>query len=209
MPFLRPARFRICSSSNLLLRVVLTKCAICHQRRAADCGASAGSEPIWTAIEELKEITGATKVNLAGLRLGANLSARVAAYRPKDVSKLVLWEPLTADELAVAGFGRPAPGADGNQWWPGCKENECTRGKQSCPAQNSEWCLNDDVHEEQDLQGRQGPLARLCASERSGSDVGQGTRTAIGALAREGVHQWRWRHSGWRGDGPCWHCCTN
>jgi uncharacterized protein len=70
---------------------------------------------IETAIEELKEITGATKVNLAGLRLGANLSARVAAYRPKDVSKLVLWEPLTADELAVAGFGRPAPGADGNQ----------------------------------------------------------------------------------------------
>jgi uncharacterized protein len=70
---------------------------------------------IETAIEELKEITGATKVNLAGLRLGANLSARVAAYRPKDVSKLVLWEPLTADELAVAGFGRPAPSADGNQ----------------------------------------------------------------------------------------------
>jgi uncharacterized protein len=70
---------------------------------------------IETAIEELKEITGATNVNLAGLRLGANLSARVAAYRSKDVSKLVLWEPLTADELAVAGFGRPAPGADGNQ----------------------------------------------------------------------------------------------
>jgi acetyltransferase-like isoleucine patch superfamily enzyme len=44
-----------------------------------------------------------------------------------------------------------------------------------------EWCLNDDVRQEQDLQGRQGPLARPCASERAGSDVGQGTRTAIGA----------------------------
>jgi pimeloyl-ACP methyl ester carboxylesterase len=70
---------------------------------------------IETAIEELKEITGATKVNLVGLRVGANLSARVAAHRRKDISKLVLWEPLTADELAVAGFGRPAPRADCNQ----------------------------------------------------------------------------------------------
>jgi uncharacterized protein len=70
---------------------------------------------IETAIEELREITGATKVNLAGLRLGANLSARVAAYRPKDVSKLVLWEPLTAEELAVGGFRHRVPPADGSQ----------------------------------------------------------------------------------------------
>ena len=67
---------------------------------------------IETAIEELKEITGATKVNLVGLRLGANLSARVAADRPREISKLILWEPLAANELAVAGFGRPAPHAD-------------------------------------------------------------------------------------------------
>jgi pimeloyl-ACP methyl ester carboxylesterase len=69
---------------------------------------------IETAIEELKEITGATKVNLAGLRLGANLSARVAADRPKEISKLILWEPLAADELAVAGLGCPTPPADRN-----------------------------------------------------------------------------------------------
>jgi pimeloyl-ACP methyl ester carboxylesterase len=56
---------------------------------------------IETAIEELKEITGATKVNLVGLRLGANLSARVAAHRPKEISKLILWEPLSANELAA------------------------------------------------------------------------------------------------------------
>jgi len=71
-------------------------------------------EDIETAMEELKEITGANKVNLAGLRLGANLSARVAARRPKEISKLILWEPLAADELAVAGFGCPAPQADRN-----------------------------------------------------------------------------------------------
>src|SRR3981081_3109028 len=48
---------------------------------------------IETAIEERKEMTGATKVNLIGLRLGANLSARVAAHRSKEISKLILWEP--------------------------------------------------------------------------------------------------------------------
>jgi uncharacterized protein len=71
-------------------------------------------EDIETAIEELKEITGAIKVDLAGLRLGANLSARVAANRGKEISKLILWEPLEADELAVAGFGCPASRADRN-----------------------------------------------------------------------------------------------
>jgi len=71
-------------------------------------------EDIETAIEELKDMTGATKINLAGLRLGANLSARVAAHRSKEINKLVLWEPLVADELAVAGFGCPAPRADRN-----------------------------------------------------------------------------------------------
>src|SRR5215475_15187422 len=69
-------------------------------------------EDIETALEELKEITGATNVNLVGLRLGANLSARVAVHQHKEISKLILWEPLAADELAVARFGRPAPRAD-------------------------------------------------------------------------------------------------
>src|SRR5215470_3230497 len=69
---------------------------------------------IETAIEELKEMTGAAKVDLAGLRLGANLSARVAVHRPKEIGKLILWEPLVADELAVAGFGCSTPGADRN-----------------------------------------------------------------------------------------------
>jgi pimeloyl-ACP methyl ester carboxylesterase len=64
-------------------------------------------EDIETAIEELKEITGATKVDLVGLRLGANLSARVAADRRNEIDKLILWEPLAADELAVAGCPSP------------------------------------------------------------------------------------------------------
>ena len=62
-------------------------------------------DDIETAIEELKEISGAAKVDVVGLRVGANLSARVAFQRPKEINKLVLWEPLTADELAVATCG--------------------------------------------------------------------------------------------------------
>ena len=57
---------------------------------------------IETAIEELKAITGADAVNLAGLRLGANLSARVAARQPRQVAKLLLWEPLAAGQLVAA-----------------------------------------------------------------------------------------------------------
>jgi pimeloyl-ACP methyl ester carboxylesterase len=67
---------------------------------------------IEAAIEELKDISGATSVNLAGLRLGANLSARVAAHRPKEISKLILWEPLAANELTVPGLRCQTPAAD-------------------------------------------------------------------------------------------------
>ena len=67
-------------------------------------------EDIETAIEELRDVTGVTKVSLVGLRLGANLSARVAANRPQEISKLIVWEPLMIDELA--GLGDPALRAD-------------------------------------------------------------------------------------------------
>jgi pimeloyl-ACP methyl ester carboxylesterase len=62
-------------------------------------------DDIETAIEELKDITGAIKVDVVGLRLGANLSAQVAFHRPREINKLVLWEPLVADELSVAAYG--------------------------------------------------------------------------------------------------------
>lgn len=71
-------------------------------------------DDIETAIEELKEISGATKVDVIGLRLGANLSARVALHRPEEINKLILWEPLAADELAVAAGGCSTPRANGN-----------------------------------------------------------------------------------------------
>lgn len=46
------------------------------------------------AIDELRDTSGAAKVTLVGLRLGATLAARVAARRAKDVQALVLWDPV-------------------------------------------------------------------------------------------------------------------
>lgn len=57
---------------------------------------------IETSIEELKEISGATRVNMVGLRLGANLSAQVALQQASEIDRLVLWEPLSAEELTTA-----------------------------------------------------------------------------------------------------------
>jgi exosortase A-associated hydrolase 2 len=55
----------------------------------------------WTAdvemaIEEMRDMVGATRVNLVGLRLGATLAAQVAARRKKDVQGLLLWDPIVS-----------------------------------------------------------------------------------------------------------------
>lgn len=50
------------------------------------------------AIDELRDTTGATRVGLVGLRLGATLAAAVAANRPDDVDRLVLWDPVVQGE---------------------------------------------------------------------------------------------------------------
>jgi alpha/beta superfamily hydrolase len=60
-------------------------------------------DDIKTAIAELKDMTGATRVSLVGLRLGANLAARVAAKRPAEIDNLVLWEPLCVEKHPYAG----------------------------------------------------------------------------------------------------------
>ena len=56
-------------------------------------------EDIRTAIEELKDATGATTVSLVGLRLGATLAAEVA--KQEAVSRLVLWEPVIDGEAYI------------------------------------------------------------------------------------------------------------
>lgn len=83
---------------------------------------------IESAVQELQDTAGVTRVVLLGLRLGGALAAEVAARRPELVEKLVLWDPVVAGpeylhELldmpahmeSTQGGVRPgrAPGADG------------------------------------------------------------------------------------------------
>jgi pimeloyl-ACP methyl ester carboxylesterase len=51
---------------------------------------------IESAMEELKDTTGAVRITLLGLRLGATLAAIVAAKRHRDVDAVVLWDPIVS-----------------------------------------------------------------------------------------------------------------
>ena len=53
-------------------------------------------EDIETAIEELRDTSGATRVSLVGLRLGATLATHVAARKKKVVEALALWDPVVS-----------------------------------------------------------------------------------------------------------------
>jgi pimeloyl-ACP methyl ester carboxylesterase len=57
---------------------------------------------IGMAIDELRDTTGAARVGLAGLRLGATLAAEVAAARPREVDALALWDPVISGDSHVA-----------------------------------------------------------------------------------------------------------
>ncbi|MFB2351088.1 hypothetical protein, partial [Priestia megaterium] len=52
-------------------------------------------DDIEMAIEELKGMSGAPRVSLVGMRLGASLAAEVAAQR-MDVDRLALWDPIVS-----------------------------------------------------------------------------------------------------------------
>ena len=55
---------------------------------------------ISTAIDELKDTAGVSKVSLVGLRVGASLAAAVAAER-KDLDRIVLWDPVVGGKAYV------------------------------------------------------------------------------------------------------------
>lgn len=55
---------------------------------------------ISVAIDELKDISGVSKVSLIGLRFGAALAV-LAASRRKDVKRIVLWDPVTDGQTYV------------------------------------------------------------------------------------------------------------
>jgi pimeloyl-ACP methyl ester carboxylesterase len=75
----------------------------------AGCESDAGA-----AIEALKDISGASRVTLIGLRAGANVAAAVAGSAPDDVETLVLWDPIVsggehARELEAGPSSADAP----------------------------------------------------------------------------------------------------
>jgi uncharacterized protein len=84
-----------------------------------DVNYSGCAQDIETAIEELRDTSGATRVVLVGLRLGATLAAHVAARNKKIIGALALWDPVVSgaeyvEELIASSSGR-AEGGDGHQ----------------------------------------------------------------------------------------------
>jgi pimeloyl-ACP methyl ester carboxylesterase len=64
---------------------------------------------IGLAIDEIKDMTRATKVALVGLRLGAALAAQVAARRLENLDALVLWDPVLSGGEYVSELLSPSP----------------------------------------------------------------------------------------------------
>jgi pimeloyl-ACP methyl ester carboxylesterase len=61
-----------------------------------DADLAGWEDDIESAIAELQDSTGAKRVVLVGLRLGATLAASVAARRRTDIDALVLWDPIVS-----------------------------------------------------------------------------------------------------------------
>jgi uncharacterized protein len=69
---------------------------------------SGWEQDIETAMEELRDSSGATRVALIGLRVGATLAARVAARNKKAVEALILWDPvISGSEYVDELLGSP------------------------------------------------------------------------------------------------------
>jgi len=84
---------------------------------AGDCSAGTFDqwvEDIGTAVEELRDTSGAGRISLVGLRMGATLAAR-ACERRDDVDAIVLWDPIVEGPryiLELLESNRRQPGFD-------------------------------------------------------------------------------------------------
>lgn len=68
---------------------------------AIDVSLAGCRSDIDVAIDELLDMSGAERVSLVGLRLGAALAAEVAATERGDIDQLVLWDPVINGEEYV------------------------------------------------------------------------------------------------------------
>jgi uncharacterized protein len=79
----------------------------------SDGDATSGDLSGWTddiesAIAELRDTTGASRVVLAGIRLGGALAASVAARNPRLVESLILWDPVLSGPEYLSELARDA-----------------------------------------------------------------------------------------------------
>ena len=81
---------------------------------ARDVNLRGCEEDIETAIEELRDTSGATRVALVGLRLGAALATRVAVRKRKLVDTLVLWDPVVSGPEYVEELLSTSQGSTGS-----------------------------------------------------------------------------------------------
>jgi pimeloyl-ACP methyl ester carboxylesterase len=63
---------------------------------SAEMTLSGWEQDVETAMEELQDTCGATRVVLIGLRLGAAVATRVAVRKSKAIEALVLWDPVVS-----------------------------------------------------------------------------------------------------------------
>lgn len=92
-----------------------------------DAGLPGWEADIESAIEELKDMSGAQRVGLVGLRLGATLAARVCTRQRRQIDSLVLWDPvldgaahieeLLSLDAALSGQPAPRPRPEGRPGW--------------------------------------------------------------------------------------------
>ena len=73
-----------------------------------DADLSGWATDVELAIEEIKDIVGATQVTLIGLRLGAAVSINVATKLPRQIDALVLWDPVVSGEEYLRLLGDAA-----------------------------------------------------------------------------------------------------
>jgi pimeloyl-ACP methyl ester carboxylesterase len=72
---------------------------------ATDTDLKGWETDIAMAVEEIKDIVGAKRITLIGLRLGASVAACHAARRSSRIDTLVLWDPVVSGEAYLTQLG--------------------------------------------------------------------------------------------------------
>jgi pimeloyl-ACP methyl ester carboxylesterase len=58
-----------------------------------------------SAMEEIRDIAGISRITLFGMRLGANIAASVAVRHARKVDSLILWDPIVSGEEYLRQLG--------------------------------------------------------------------------------------------------------